>query len=887
MEAFLKQFQVPAGSTTYNFQRFDENDFTAGALFNVPDERIEDLMRTVDGLVKSGGNYPLLERQTAITPAVFDLDFKFKADLPETSFLTKEWVDKHVVGFVESINKLYREFLEVPTGSDFIIQQRIRPYERENKSQGKFVCDGFHIIAPSLRAEPSTHDTLRKIGLQRGFLDKLEFPVPVLEDAGHWWDASVVRPFPRGNAWFVFGCGKADRPPYRTIWEGVGCVPVEEEGGGMSFNLKPRKVRTAETKVRRLASYNYQREVAGLVVKPSMAKALLAVSQVPVPKTGGGGGSPMPSSSASVVSSATGGGDPDLIASLNEALGLPLHTPWQVKEKNSRKFCGMPITTTCLCDKSQHIKPKSSQLIVNATTQKSGRPSAVAMCFDYANNHGNVKLDDQTALKLYGVLFNSDEPQDEDIYSHPNYLAMRETFEEEVVKICVPVCFNVKMEDEWLSLTEDKLKQLFRNKGFSVETEKGKERKSFIQTWLTDPNMLTYTRFAFYPEPDKCPPTHFNEFKGWAYQRYISEETVAVPCPELLEVILALSGGEQEAMDYVLDWMAQIIQEPLVKTGVALCFGGQQGTGKDFVWDWFRRFILGDDITLMTAQPETDLFGSFTTRIKNRLLIKMEEGEGKTFHGNSDKFKSFITSPTTTYHPKGIDPTTIAFPARFVITTNNFNAVKVEPEDRRFCFFKAVAHAHAQDRAWFGKLATRIGNCETGGHPTEPGIIKWFMDMLKGRKIAGKNWITERPKTLQWSLMRTMNMPYHYHFLEWLCFEANPHMAKDKGDLFGRVMFRASDLYKTFCDWKAEQGHTGEKNSMTSTKFFCLLKETGIDGDGIVSGRDSKGSTYTLNPRAIRKWLVAKNYVSNPANGFLDAVGDVAKPGCLIKEPEE
>jgi hypothetical protein len=345
-------------------------------------------------------------------------------------------------------------------------------------------------------------------------------------------------------------------------------------------------------------------------------------------------------------------------------------------------------------------------------------------------------------------------------------------------------------------------------------------------------------------------------------------------------IITALCGGEEGARDFVLDFMAQIIQDPMFKPGVALVFGGQQGTGKDFIWDWFRKFILGEDITLMTAQPETDLFGSFTTRIKNRLLIKLEEGEGKTFHGNSDKFKSFITSSTTTYHPKGIDPTTIAFPARFIITTNNFNAVKVEEEDRRFCFFKALPHAHAQDGKWFGQLANRIGNSMTGAHPCEPGIITWFVNLLKARDVKNKDWINTRPYTLQWKLMRTMNMPYHYHFLEWLCFEAN-EVLDDPNKNLGKTKLRASDFYKAFCDWKTEMGHTGEKNSMTATKFGCLIKEMNLDG--IETGRDSKGAIYIINPKPIRKWLVAKNYISNDANKNIDEYGNV-RSGCLLND---
>jgi hypothetical protein len=404
------------------------------------------------------------------------------------------------------------------------------------------VCDGFHILAPALRATPATHTAIRAIGLAKGLLNDFKFPVPVLEDSTKWWDASVVRP--SGNSWFIFGLGKVGRPAYKTITTMKSLPPVEQEDGSLGYNIKRLIASAPEPKFRREASYAMNRAVPALEVKPEMAAALLdsvKPLKVKAPST--------PSSNESVAESVSSTAS-DLIVSLNTILKLPASTPWQVKEKTSKKFVGMPMTTSCLCADFQHSRPKQSQLIVNASQKKSAKPSAVAQCFDYTTNHGIVKLDDSVALQLYGLLFNSEEPEDDDIYSHPNYVAVKEAFEEEVVKICVPVCFNVKIEDEWLSLTEDKLKQLFKNKGFVIEGDKGKERKSFIQTWLTDPSMLTYTRFAFYPEPSSAhQPTSTSSRAG-----HLSVTLTLSQCPALKSWRLSLPCVAARKMPRSLCW---------------------------------------------------------------------------------------------------------------------------------------------------------------------------------------------------------------------------------------------------------------------------------------------------------------------------------------------
>jgi hypothetical protein len=432
----------------------------------------------------------------------------------------------------------------------------------------------------------------------------------------------------------------------------------------------------------------------------------------------------------------------------------------------------------------------------------------------------------------------------------PVYLKMKEEHEKGCLKIMSPVGFNVLIPGTgWTMLSRDKLTTLYENKRISDT--------SFIGLWVKDATMLTKTRFGFYPDKTKCPENVFNEFDGWAYQAHAAEPE---PCPDLLWLLRQICGDEEEAYNYVLNWMGDIIQNPERKPGICLVFGGQQGTGKDFFWDWFRTKILGEFVSMMTAQPSIDLFGTFTTKIKNKVLIKIEEGEGKDFHGNSEVFKSMITALTTTYHPKNIDPTEIASLARFVISTNGFNTVKVESEDRRYAFFKAHPHAHTQDREWFADLYKKIN---------QPGVIRWFAELLSKRDLIPWDAINHRPKTLQWKLMRTMSLPFQFRFLEWCAFEngfeAGGHIQESNQPL----EIRGSEFYALFNKW-TKQENLGL--NVSGTKFACLITDSQVDG--IVKARDASGAVYRFEPKHIRKWLVRKNYLANEANAKIDADGN-------------
>ena len=823
LRQFLEARRIKTAETPdWTHASWSDEDASLNANYKVEPNDIDDLLHLCSQLTEAGGNFPLLERKPEVFPLIIDLDIHYNSN--PTKRLTYEDLRE----FITDVHACYNKHLDLSKCKQirFFVEQRTEPYKHTNKQEGEHYKDGLHIISPELRANKETHQAIRNALLDNPHLKSL---VP---EAKVDWDDKVLK----GNNWFLFGLGKAGKPPYKLMDKSY----IRFRDGECSRKALPSPAPGM---------------ISVLSFRAHLADPPLPVLSLPESKL----------NPAKKSSKPTKAGNPapqhDWTA-LNEALGCASGTPWKLKEAKKGNLYLIGGGSACLCKTDAiHEKSFGNSLQVREKAQGSGKPYAMLRCHDYNCGADEVRPDNKLTLKLIALLSplleKQDEPEEEDITTNEEYLAMKEEFEENAFKLRVPVCFNVKIEDEWLFHSRADLMTQFENKLF--KDAEGKQ-VSFIKTWLKDEDIRTFHQTGFYPVPSKCPSTHFNEFKGFAYERFMKHEPVA--CPEILDLIKWLCGNSEEARDYILKWLAQIIQEPDRKSGVCPVWGGGQGTGKDFFLDWFRIFILGDDITLMTAQPETDLFGSFSTRTKNRLFIKLEEGEGKTFHGNSDKFKNFITSPTTTYHPKGIDPTTINFPARFAITTNNFNAVKVEPEDRRFLFFKAHNHPYVQNSPWFGALAKRIGNTQCLADPTEPGIIRWFVDMLKGIDISKTDFINERPLTQQYHMMRRMNTPHHWMFLEWIVCDKgwqvynakSPH-AFTPPDPFHQTKIKAQDLFNAYEHWVSLNNQGNAK--MTLTKFGCLMEDAGID-----KKRSSSGRTYILDLKKLKDHMAKNNLLS-------------------------
>lgn len=80
---------------------------------------------------------------------------------------------------------------------------------------------------------------------------------------------------------------------------------------------------------------------------------------------------------------------------------------------------------------------------------------------------------------------------------------------------------------------------------------------------------------GFYPVPDKCPDDVFNLYEGLALEPIEGDCTVYLN--HLLQVVCA---GNEEAYQYLIQWMAHIIQKPDEKPSVAIVMKSVPGTGK-------------------------------------------------------------------------------------------------------------------------------------------------------------------------------------------------------------------------------------------------------------------------------------------------------------------
>jgi hypothetical protein len=235
------------------------------------------------------------------------------------------------------------------------------------------------------------------------------------------------------------------------------------------------------------------------------------------------------------------------------------------------------------------------------------------------------------------------------------------------------------------------------------------QKHSFIKAWIADEDIRTKKYIDIYPPPLACPSHVYNMWTGFAVEKFNPVKDVDTNSQAVLafiEHLHILMNRDRASTDYILDWIAQIFQQPSRKTGIALLLKGSEGVGKNRFTD-ILKLMIGDGLFLETAKLASVLFGRFTDARKGRFLVILNEAKGADSHSANDELKDMITSETFVWEAKGRDGVQMRAYDRFIFTTNNSNCIKINPDSRRFVVFEVSSELKG-NTAYFKQLSTHM-----------------------------------------------------------------------------------------------------------------------------------------------------------------------------------
>lgn len=237
-------------------------------------------------------------------------------------------------------------------------------------------------------------------------------------------------------------------------------------------------------------------------------------------------------------------------------------------------------------------------------------------------------------------------------------------------------------------------------------SDKFEDYTTFFDMWRKDSTRRTIQRIDMRESDD---PTVFVMPPVFAW---VNEGEYSLTAVDTFKEIMSLIGNPEQ-QEYIIKWLAQMIQQPFDRPGTSLVITGDKRTGKDTPFDFFREFVIGKDYSRNYTCGGSQFFDKHDTGRMNMFLCKVEEANRKVFLANADKFKSLITADDEMYNYKGKNAIAVANYNRFVLTTNGACPVEMSDGEQRFVV-ATCSSARKHDTEYWSKIRTVLFNKEAG-----------------------------------------------------------------------------------------------------------------------------------------------------------------------------
>lgn len=246
---------------------------------------------------------------------------------------------------------------------------------------------------------------------------------------------------------------------------------------------------------------------------------------------------------------------------------------------------------------------------------------------------------------------------------------------------------NPESIDITLSAATD-LKLWFSN---HTPIKRGKQLLSPVDVWISSKSRRQYDGMVF--APGRQVNGYYNLWRGFGVRRVrgsghhrFLDHTMEVIC-----------SGEQRLFDYVLEWMADAIQNPTSRPGTSIAMRGNQGTGKTFFCKQFG--LLYGQHWIHVTSPRL-LVGNFNAHLKDKLLVFADEAFWAGDKSSEGVLKAMITEDTIPIEFKGKDVISLPNYLRLLVSTNHSWVVPTGLEERRFLILD-VSDERRGDRGYF------------------------------------------------------------------------------------------------------------------------------------------------------------------------------------------
>ncbi len=429
------------------------------------------------------------------------------------------------------------------------------------------------------------------------------------------------------------------------------------------------------------------------------------------------------------------------------------------------------------------------------------------------NDDDELVIDEDEEVKLYG-------------YEFISYPDLKEKFEKNHSVIADPLMVvreyydyysydNLKRKSKKYALYSfANLNDLYKNLYYYIKEQKniGTKKKPewietvikvpFVKDWLIDETRKTLSKMDFVPSnPNKklAPNSIYNMFHGYTAKLPKEDKEydfdVENEVKRFIDHLSLLVGHEEEAHHYLINYIADLIQNPYRLPAVALVFKSKQGLGKDLMINYIEK-IVGESLVYRTENME-EIYGNFNPAVKGKLVVQLNELEGKDGFAKKEKLKGSISAEHLNINEKNVKQFKIHNSIRFFIFSNNLTPIEIPVDDRRFVVYEGADLLPEKERDdYYNPLFDNLDNQE---------IIDKLLEYFMNIDLSDFNLKRQRPITKAYKDIRENCIPAIYKF-SWDLFNDlfEPDSLAVKMKLHKKInkhLIKSTDFHKLYTDW--------------------------------------------------------------------------------------
>lgn len=270
-----------------------------------------------------------------------------------------------------------------------------------------------------------------------------------------------------------------------------------------------------------------------------------------------------------------------------------------------------------------------------------------------------------------------------------NYYITKKRFEKELKFIDFPQCYKyINLEKNIVQTYPHKtnIEIAYKNWGLFVDPDNPLQKISFLDRYIKDPNRKNYNTFDFVPylKENPCSNDIFNTFMGF-YNKPLDDPNKDFE-KWFIDDYLNKIFINSTIVDYILNFIAHLVQYPNINPAVAIVLKSYEGCGKDSLI-CFLESLIGA-MYIEKAKGCEHFFGQYNSHVANKLVVCCNETSGTEGSKYENELKEQLTKDTLNIREKFVSSYTVGYYWRVFIFSNSDVPIQYSPTDRRYLVVK-------------------------------------------------------------------------------------------------------------------------------------------------------------------------------------------------------